>query len=107
MQQQIDHWIKEYGVRYFDVTTNTLLLVEEVGEWSRLVARIYGEQSFKPDKQTQDPHTMLKDELGDVLFVLLCLANQTGMDVSEIMRKNLEKKTQRDHTRHRDNPKLH
>lgn len=106
LQQTVDKWIKAYGVRYFDVTTNTLCLVEEVGEWARLIARIYGEQSFKAGTKPHEPKELLEDELGDIFFVLICLANQTGMNLTEIMQKNLDKKTNRDSTRHKANPKL-
>lgn len=101
-QHQVDRWIREYGVRYFSELTNLAQLVEEVGELARLISRTYGEQSFRPD---QVPGT-LADEMADVLFVLICLANQTGVDLSEALTRNLEKKTRRDAQRHQDNPKL-
>ena len=95
-QVQVDQWIKANGVRYFNELTNTALLAEEVGEVARIMARRYGEQSEKD----------LGDELADVLWVLLCLANQTGVDLTEALRKNMEKKTHRDSGRHHANPKL-
>lgn len=98
----MDEWIRTYGVRYFSELTNMAILTEEVGELARIMARKYGEQSFK-EGETQDP----ADEMADVLWVLLCLANQTGVDLTEAFRKNLEKKTTRDKERHRNNPKLH
>lgn len=101
-QQIVDDWIKEYGVRYFDELTNTAMLMEEVGEVARIMARRYGEQSEKESDKNKD----LGDEMADVLFVLICLANQTGIDLEEAMKKNLEKKTKRDATRHKDNEKL-
>jgi NTP pyrophosphatase (non-canonical NTP hydrolase) len=101
-QKHVDEWIKKYGVRYFNELTNTAILMEEVGEVARIMARRYGEQSEKEsDKQKR-----LDDELADVLFVLICIANQTGIDLDEALKKNLEKKTQRDNTRHLDNDKL-
>lgn len=101
-QSAVDQWIQEYGVRYFSELTNMAMLTEEVGEVARIIARQYGDQSFKPS----DRDKRLDDELADVLFVLICLANQTGIDLEEAMRRNLEKKTQRDHQRHHDNEKL-
>lgn len=101
-QKIVDDWIKEYGVRYFDEMTNTAILMEEVGEVARIMSRRYGEQSEKESDKGKD----LGDELADVLFVLICLANQTGIDLEEAMRKNLEKKTKRDSTRHLGNEKL-
>ena len=101
-QQVIDNWIKTFGVRYFSELTNLGLLVEEVGEVARIMARTYGDQSFKPSEETSD----LADELADVLFVLVCIANQTGIDLTEAIQKNLAKKTQRDKNRHQANPKL-
>ena len=97
----VDQWIKQYGVRYFSELTNMACLTEEVGELARVIARKYGDQSFKPGEPT-DP----ADEMADVLWVLLCLANQTGTDLTEALRKNLEKKTMRDKTRHLENEKL-
>ena len=102
VQKVVDDWIKEYGVRYFDELTNTAMLMEEVGEVARIMARRYGEQSEKESDKNKD----LGDELADVLFILICLANQTGIDLEEAVRKNLDKKTQRDHSRHKNNEKL-
>lgn len=102
LQQEVDSWIKDLGVRYFDELTNTAILMEEVGEVARIMARKYGEQSFKDSDKDVD----LGDELADVLFVLTCLANQTGTNLEEAIRKNLEKKTKRDKDRHHNNPKL-
>lgn len=105
-QTTVDHWIRTIGVRYFDELTNTALLMEEVGEMARLMARLYGEQSFKtPEEKTTAP-AQLADEMADVLFVLVCLANQTGVDLTDALAKNLEKKTRRDADRHRNNEKL-
>ncbi|MFN5147470.1 MAG: nucleotide pyrophosphohydrolase [Flavobacteriia bacterium] len=101
-QKAVDKWIKEYGVRYFNELTNTAMLMEEVGEVARIMARRYGEQSEKESDKNKD----LGDEMADVLFVLICLANQTGIDLEEALEKNLDKKTNRDHTRHKDNEKL-
>ncbi len=101
-QKIVDDWINEYGVRYFDEMTNTAMLMEEVGEVARIMARRYGEQSEKESDKNKD----LGDEMADVMFVLICLANQTGIDLEEAMMKNLEKKTKRDATRHKENPKL-
>ncbi len=101
-QQTVDDWIKSVGVRYFSELTNTAILTEEVGEVARLMARRYGDQSFKSKAEEAD----LGDELADVLFVLICLANQTGVDLTEAMQKNLKKKTKRDSDRHLNNPKL-
>lgn len=105
MQTNVDRWIKEYGVRYFDPTTNTLLLQEEMGEFSRLIARKYGEQSFKKPEAI-DVDNELADEIADILFVLTCLANQMNIDLTEVVEKNIRKKTQRDHSRHHNNNKL-
>jgi len=101
-QAEVDRWIQRYGVRYFSELTNLAQLMEEVGEVARVLSRIYGDQSSKPG----EPPAALADELADVLFVLLCIANQTGIDLETALRQNLEKKTTRDSTRHRDNPKL-
>ncbi len=100
-QSTVDQWIRTYGVRYFSELTNMACLTEEVGELARVMARRYGDQSFK-DGEATDP----ADEMADVLWVLLCLANQTGVDLTEAFRKNMEKKTRRDSTRHLNNPKL-
>lgn len=102
LQNTIDQWITTYGVRYFDELTNTAVLMEEVGEVARIMARKYGEQSEKESDKNID----LGDELADVLFVLTCIANQTGIDLSESIIKNLDKKTKRDATRHKKNDKL-
>ena len=101
-QQQVDEWIKTYGVRYFSELTNMALLTEEVGELARIVARTYGEQSFKES----DLNKNLADEMADVLWVLICLANQTGTNLTEAFARNIEKKTNRDSQRHTNNPKL-
>ena len=100
-QQSVDDWIKTYGVRYFSELTNMTVLTEEVGELARIMARTYGDQSFKEGEKHD-----LGDEMADVLWVLLCLANQTGVNLTEAFRKNLEKKTSRDKERHKNNPKL-
>ena len=102
-QEQVDTWIKTLGVRYFSELTNLAQLMEEVGELSRIISRTYGEQSFKASDKGAD----LADEMADVLFVLICLANQTGVDLNEALLKNLAKKTKRDQTRHHNNEKLH
>ena len=101
-QKTVDEWINTKGIRYYNELTNTAILMEEVGEVARLMARIYGEQSFKESDKDHD----LADEMADVLFVLMCLANQTGIDLTEALKKNLEKKTARDTERHAQNPKL-
>lgn len=101
-QETVDQWIKKYGVRYFNELTNTAMLMEEVGEVARIMARRYGEQSEKESDKDKD----LGDELADVMFILICLANQTGINLEEAMKKNLEKKTGRDHSRHHQNEKL-
>jgi NTP pyrophosphatase (non-canonical NTP hydrolase) len=100
-QRLVDQWIRQYGVRYFSELTNMACLTEEVGELARVMARKYGDQSFK-EGEPQDP----SDEMADVLWVLLCLANQTGVDLTEALRKSIEKKTKRDATRHINNEKL-
>lgn len=101
-QKIIDKWIKSVGVRYFSELTNLAQLVEEVGEVARVISRTYGDQSFKKTDEGKD----LADELADVLFVLICLANQTGVDLTEALQKNLDKKTKRDKNRHKNNLKL-
>jgi NTP pyrophosphatase (non-canonical NTP hydrolase) len=101
-QKLVDQWIKKYGVRYFSELTNTAMLMEEVGEVARIMARRYGEQSEKKS----DKSKKLDDELADVLFVLICIANQTGIDLEKALEKNLDKKTKRDKTRHKKNKKL-
>jgi len=102
LQATVDLWIKNHGVRYYNELTNMAILTEEVGEVARIIARKYGEQSFKGSENDKD----LGDELADVLFVLVCLANQTGVDLEAAVKKNLDKKTNRDHDRHQNNPKL-
>ena len=101
-QQKVDQWIKSTGVRYFNELTNTAILMEEVGELARIMARTYGEQSYKDSEHDRQ----LADEMADVLWVLICLANQTGVDLTDALQANLKKKTQRDGDRHRNNPKL-
>jgi NTP pyrophosphatase (non-canonical NTP hydrolase) len=101
-QQQVDQWIKTIGVRYFGELTNMAILTEEVGELARVMARTYGEQSFKQGESAD----RLGDEMADVLWVLICLANQTGVNLTEAFENNLRKKTERDADRHRENPKL-
>ncbi len=100
-QKTVDSWIKEYGVRYFSELTNMAVLTEEVGEMARIMARKYGDQSFKEGEKSN-----LADEMADVLWVLLCIANQTGTDLTEAFIKNIEKKSDRDKNRHKNNPKL-
>lgn len=102
LQKEVDDWIKKHGVRYFNELTNLSILMEEVGELARIMAREYGEQSYKKDTKKED----LADEMADVLWVLTCLANQTGVDLEKAMKKNIEKKTKRDHSRHQENDKL-
>ncbi|MFW5644830.1 MAG: nucleotide pyrophosphohydrolase [Bacteroidota bacterium] len=101
-QKRVDEWIKTHGIRYFDELTNMAILTEEVGEVARIIARKYGEQSFKGSEDKKD----LSDEMADVLFVLICLANQTGVNLTEALNENLRKKTERDHNRHKKNKKL-
>lgn len=101
-QKNVDEWIKTYGVRYFNELTNMTILTEEVGELARIMARTYGDQSFKKS----DLDKNLADEMADVLWVLICLANQTGVDLTEAFKKNIEKKTFRDKDRHKNNDKL-
>jgi NTP pyrophosphatase (non-canonical NTP hydrolase) len=105
-QKQVDQWIKSIGQRYFNELTNTAVLMEEVGELARYMSRIYGEQSFKSGHSPKDAKIAMADEMADVLFVLIALANQTDIDLTEAFRKNLAKKTKRDVDRHRNNPKL-
>jgi len=102
LQKTVDNWIKEHGVRYFNELTNTAILMEEVGELARIMSRQYGEQSFKAGEDA----TSLADEMADVLFVLTCMANQTGVDLTDALKKNLEKKTNRDKDRHHSNKKI-
>ncbi|MBL7825015.1 MAG: nucleotide pyrophosphohydrolase [Saprospiraceae bacterium] len=106
VQDTVDHWISTIGIRYYHELTNTAILMEEVGEVARLMARLYGEQSFKTPEQAATAHDDLADEMADVLFVLVCLANQTGVNLTEALQKNLEKKTKRDADRHAQNQKL-
>ncbi len=101
-QQQVDEWIKTVGVRYFNELTNTAILMEEVGELARIMARKYGEQSFKNKESDKD----MADEMADIMWVLICLANQTGVNLTEAFQKNMDKKTKRDSNRHKENPKL-
>ena len=101
-QEAVDRWIKEYGVRYFSELTNMACLTEEVGELARIMARRYGDQSFK-EGEKQDP----SEEMADILWVLICLANQTGVDLTDALKKSFEKKTKRDKARHKNNPKLY
>ena len=101
-QQQVDHWIKTVGVRYFSELTNMAILTEEVGELARLLARKYGDQSFKNKEEQAD----LGDEMADIMWVLICLANQTGVNLTEALQKNFEKKNMRDAERHKNNDKL-
>lgn len=101
-QLTVDNWIKNYGVRYFNELTNMAMLTEEVGEVARIIARRYGEQSEKESDKNKD----LGDEMADVMFVLICLANQTGINLEEALKRNLDKKTQRDGNRHKENEKL-
>lgn len=101
-QQQVDEWIKTVGVRYFSELTNMAILTEEVGELARIMARKYGDQSFKKNESAEN----MADEMADVLWVLICLANQTGVDLEDALKKNMEKKTNRDKDRHQNNPKL-
>ena len=101
LQQEVDKWIKSIGVRYFSELTNTAILMEEVGELARVMSRKYGDQSTKAGEKLN-----LADEMTDVLWVLVCLANQTGVDLTESFRQNMQKKTQRDALRHKQNPKL-
>jgi phosphoribosyl-ATP pyrophosphohydrolase len=102
-QEKVDNWIKTVGIKYFSELTNLGILMEEVGELSRILVRKYGDQSFK----NKEEEVLLADEMADVLFVLICLANQTGVDLTTALEKNIEKKTLRDATRHQNNEKLH
>lgn len=101
LQDEVDHWIKTYGVRYFSELTNMVILTEEVGELARVMARKYGDQSFKEGEKDN-----LEDEIADVLWVLVCIANQTGVNLNQAVENNFAKKTQRDVNRHKNNPKL-
>jgi len=106
LQKIVDKWIKSYGVRYFDEKTNMLLLTEETGELARLIARKYGEQSFKQPLTEIEIKTKISDEIADIIFVLTCLANQMDIELESAIVKNLKKKTKRDKNRHLNNPKL-
>jgi len=106
LQVDVDKWITTIGVRYFNELTNMAILTEEVGELARVMSRTYGEQSFKKETTELEKNEMLADEMADVLWVLTCLANQTGVDLEEAIRKNILKKTGRDSDRHKNNPKL-
>ena len=105
-QELVDKWIKTYGVRYFSELTNMAVLTEEVGELARIVSRKFGDQSFKDNEEILNSDDQLADEMADVLWVLLCMANQTGVDLTDALRKNIDKKTLRDKTRHLENNKL-
>ena len=105
-QERVDEWINTIGVRYYSELTNTAVLMEETGEVARLMARLYGEQSFKNPADAESAPAQLADEMADVLFVLICLANQTGIDLTDALQRNLAKKTIRDADRHRTNEKL-
>ena len=105
-QHAVDHWINTVGIRYYNELTNTAILMEEVGEVARLMARIYGEQSFKTPEKAATAKDDLAEEMGDVLFVLICLANQTGVDLGASLHKIMEKRSIRDAERHANNPKL-
>ena len=105
-QETVDQWIKTIGIRYYGELTNTAILMEEVGEVARLMSRLYGEQSFKKPEMALTAREDLADEMADVLFVLTCLANQTGIDLTAALHKNMDKKTNRDKDRHANNPKL-
>ena len=105
-QKSVDQWISKIGIRYYNELTNTAILTEEVGEVARLMARLYGEQSFKTKEKERSAKSDLADEMADVLFVLICLANQTGVDLTQAFHNNLEKKSVRDAQRHAENKKL-
>ncbi|MEM6398265.1 MAG: nucleotide pyrophosphohydrolase [Bacteroidota bacterium] len=105
-QQTVDTWINTIGIRYYNELTNTAILMEEVGELSRLMARIYGEQSFKRPEDEQNAPQHMAEEMADVLFVLICLANQTGVNLTDALQESLDKKTKRDSKRHANNDKL-
>ena len=106
LQSQVDHWIKTIGMRYFSELTNIAILTEEVGELARVMSRAYGEQSWKKPTTIEEEKEKMADEMADVLWVLTCLANQTGVDLTQALQKNIEKKTNRDKDRHRENTKL-
>lgn len=105
-QKIVDQWIKKFGVRYFSEQTNTILLMEEVGEFSRYIARVFGEQSFKKGEEKEQAMLHIKEEIGDILFVILCLANQMNIDLDLVFNENIEKKNRRDQQRHIKNKKL-
>ena len=105
-QEKVDTWIKQFGVRYFNELTNTAVLMEEVGEFARLMARIYGEQSFKREEEALNSREALEDEMADIIFVLTCISNQTGIDLDKAIERNFQKKTKRDADRHLGNAKL-
>lgn len=106
LQEKTDKWIKTFGVRYFNEMTNTAILAEEVGELSSLMARVYGEQSFKEGQEPNDVKSKIAEELSDIIFVVTCLSNQMNIDLEEVIEKNFNKKTQRDKERHKKNKKL-
>ena len=106
LQKQVDEWIRQHGVRYFNEMTNTVLLMEEVGELSRYMAREYGEQSFKHTEDEREARTRIREEMADILFVLICLANQMDIRLDEALADSIRKKTGRDYDRHHSNPKL-
>ncbi len=105
-QKQVDSWIQSFGVRYFREETNMILLMEEVGELGRLIARVFGEQSFKKEIPEAEIKQKMADEMADILFVLTCLSNQMDIDLEEAINRNMDKKTKRDNQRHKNNPKL-
>ena len=106
LQSQVEEWIKKYGVNYFDEKTNMLILMEEVGELSRLMARVYGQQSFKNKEREMTANEDIQDELADIIFVVACLANQMGIDLDAAIKLNIQKKTNRDSERHHNNTKI-
>lgn len=106
LQTEVDQWIKTTGVRYFSELTNTAILTEETGEVARIMARLYGDQSFRTQEEKESARTQLADEMADLLWVLVCLANQTGVDLTKAIHLNIVKKTTRDKDRHKNNPKL-
>lgn len=105
-QHQVDEWIKTYGVRYFNELTNTTILMEEMGELARLMSRVYGEQSFKKKSDEDNASMMIEEEMADILWVLICLANQMDIDLDKAFQETMIKKTDRDRNRHKDNPSL-
>lgn len=106
LQEEVDQWITTIGVRYFSELTNTAILTEETGEVARIMARLYGDQSFRTQEEKEAARTQLADEMADLLWVLVCLANQTGVDLTAAIQQNIEKKNSRDKDRHQNNPKL-